>query len=690
MKILFKFILLLTVYLCGNLQVIGGIIESEVVTDQYVNSSLIFPYSGFGVGEDEYYLFVKLEHEKGWHTYWINPGDSGYETSIEWDLPEGVIVSEILWPVPEALDFFGLTNYGYEESVYLVVKLSISDKVKNDVSIKASVAWLMCEKVCIPGSVDLMLNIPFIEESTFNSGQEVFIGGKLNKLSSKLDAEISVFEYDGSYYLQVQDLSELSGDVYIFNKNLLVNPSAKQKVEGDFIILEKSVYAGEDTNFEGVVGLRKKGSVVYNGEEVEGVYFNSEIIHSLPPVGSINIGEFKKGGINLLSVVVLAFIGGLILNLMPCVFPVIGLKIMGFVNQAGADKKVIVNHGMVFTLGILISFWIIAIILLLLRASGEEFGWGFQLQSSIFVWALVVVLFVFGLSLSGLFEVGLKVTAAGGKLITKSGYTGTFYSGVLATVVATPCAAPFLAPALGAALMVPPFQSLVVFTFIGLGLATPYILLSIFPILLNYLPKPGAWMESFKQAMAFLLYATVGYLMWVLVGQLTDGEQLYAVFGLVFIATACWIYGRWFLNYSYKYRKVMLVVSVTFMIIGISLGVIKENSDIHWEAWSEDRVVELVNDGRPIYVDFTARWCATCQVNKRVVFGSDEVNKFFIDNNVAALVADWTKHDKKITRELAKYQRSAVPFNLAYKKGSSEPVILPELLTPEIVLNAFE
>lgn len=653
----------------------NNIQTSETVTDQYVSASIIFPYNGVVDDKEEYYILIKLEHAPHWHTYWINPGDSGYETSINWDLPEGVTVSEIMWPVPEALEFSEMINYGYEDTTYLVTKLNIREA--KDFKIRANIDWLMCETVCIPGSASLDIEIKKVGKlETYDKLAEY-----LNLLSKK-SIDLKIYEYLGFYYVE----NPVKEGTYIYNKNFLVNPSAKQEIIGGYIKLEKSVYADNTEFFEGVLSLENFGFVEYKDEYIRGLYFKSPILKGKPDLDIAVI----DGNINIFIIILMGFIGGLILNLMPCVFPVIGLKIMGFVNQAGESKQVIVKHGLVFTSGVLISFWIIAAILLGLRSSGEELGWGFQLQNSMFVWALTVILFVFGLNLSGLFEFGNKVTGVGGNLMYKKGFQGTFYSGILATVVATPCAAPFLAPALGAALIVSTIESFIVFTFIALGLSFPYLIFSCFPKLVGYLPSPGKWMESFKQAMSFLLYLTVAYLIWVLIGQLTDKEQLYTLFGLVFVATACWIYGRWYLDYSCKHKIRALIGVIFFGVLGIWLGFAREESDIVWEPWSVERVEELIEEGRPIYIDFTARWCATCQVNKRVVFGSDKVNKYFINNNVAALIADWTNHDENITRELAKYQRSAVPFNLVYPKGESTPIILPELLTPDIVLNSFK
>jgi thiol:disulfide interchange protein DsbD len=327
-----------------------------------------------------------------------------------------------------------------------------------------------------------------------------------------------------------------------------------------------------------------------------------------------------------------------------------------------------------------------------LRAGGAELGWGFQLQSPAFVFALASGLLVFALSLSGVFEVGLSATGVGSTWQSRDGYSGSFFTGVLATVVATPCSAPFLAPALGAALALPVGASFAVFTAVALGLALPYLLLSLFPRAVKILPRPGAWMETFKQFMAFPLYATVAYLVWVLAGQASESALLTALLGLTLVAWAAWLYGRFTApGASVSRRRFGMSAAVLALAAGLGIGWPRAAApgDIVWQPWSAEAVAAARAEGRPVYVDFTARWCATCQTNKRVVFGSAEVRQTFRERGVVALKADWTQRDARIAAELARFGRSAVPFNLVYLPGQAEPQALPELLTPSIVLEAL-
>lgn len=418
------------------------------------------------------------------------------------------------------------------------------------------------------------------------------------------------------------------------------------------------------------------------------------------PAAATNSGSGSDAIFPDFALLALAFLGGLVLNLMPCVFPVLGLKIMHFVAQAGAEKSKIARHGFVFALGVLVSFWILAAALAVLRSGGEELGWGFQLQEPGFVYAMCVVLFVFGLSMSGVFEFGAGATRVGGSaLVGKSGLAGTFFSGALAVVVATPCAAPFLAPALGSALAMPLVPSFVLFTAIALGLAAPYVLFACVPALLKFLPKPGAWTETFKQALAFLLYAPALYFFWTLLGQVSDEmAQRDLAISFAAIAAACWIYGKWALPWrSRAVRRAGTVVALAIF-AGTVCFAFKtiypsENSDGNaggaeisgvadangWIPWSVEAQTRALDEGKIVYVDFTARWCATCQVNKRV-YSDAILREKFAAAGVVKMRADWTKKNPSIATELQKYGRAAVPVNVFLKKGA-EPVVLGELFS---------
>ncbi len=377
-----------------------------------------------------------------------------------------------------------------------------------------------------------------------------------------------------------------------------------------------------------------------------------------------------------------AFLGGLILNIMPCVFPVLGIKIMGVARQAGDDKRHIVLHGLAYTAGILLCFMVLGGVVVSLGKS-----WGFQLQSPAFIYALAAFFLVFGLNMAGVFEIGASAVGVGADLQARHGLSGSFFTGLLAVVVATPCSAPFLGTALAFAVGLPVGQALLMFAMIGLGLAAPFLLLSFAPGLVAALPRPGAWMESFKQGMSFLLFGTTCYMLWVLTGMIEGLPLLFGFFGLVVIALACWVYGRWCpLHRKSGVRLTGGLVAAAFLVAGLWLG--WPRPEQRWEEWSPERVSELRKEGVPVYIDFTAKWCFTCQVNKRV-YKSRQIQGQIEGKKIALLRADWTNEDPLITDALAALGKAAVPVNVLYVPGRDEPVILSELLTEGGVLEAF-
>ncbi len=399
---------------------------------------------------------------------------------------------------------------------------------------------------------------------------------------------------------------------------------------------------------------------------------------------------------SFLGYLAFAFIGGLILNIMPCVFPVLGIKIMSVVQQAGEDKRQVLMHGLAYTFGVLLCFWALGGLVISLGKA-----WGFQLQSPGFVYGLCVFFLIFGLNMAGVFEIGASAVGVGANLQAKHGLSGSFFSGLLAVIVATPCSAPFLGSALGYTVTLPAAQALLMFSMIGLGLASPFLVLSLVPKLVASLPRPGAWMESFKQGMSFLLFGTVAFLAWVLTGMVEGQPMLFTLFGLVIVALACWIYGRWALPHkSPRTRFTAVVLALAALGGGLAFGwprvepaaagagAAHVEGGLTWEAWSPEKVAELRAAGKAVYIDYTAKWCFTCQVNKRV-YKDAGLQQLIADRKVVLLKADWTNEDPRITRALAELGKAAVPVNALYAPGAKEPVVLPELLSVENVSEAL-
>jgi thiol:disulfide interchange protein DsbD len=408
-----------------------------------------------------------------------------------------------------------------------------------------------------------------------------------------------------------------------------------------------------------------------------------------------------RGGVGGLPLALaFAFLGGLILNLMPCVLPVLSLKVLGFVKQAGDDAGQARVHGLVFTAGVLVSFWALAGLLLVLRAGGQHVGWGFQLQSPGFVVFLAFLFFLLGLNLFGVFEVGSSLIAAGNIAAGRTGLAHSFWNGVLATVVATPCTAPFMGSALGYGLSQPAAVSLLIFTALGLGMAAPYLVLSVSPRLMSFLPRPGAWMEGFKQLMGFCLMATVVALVW-LFGRQGGTDAMALVLGALLVAgLGAWLYGR--PSATPRRRAIRMAVSAALVIAGLALGFSQARPDAaarttggaadpRWEPWSEARLAGLRAQGKPVFVDFTAAWCLTCQVNEKMALDTREVVDRFESEGVVLLQADWTTGDERITQALASYGRQGVPVYVLYgREPGGAPHLLPEVLTPGVVFAALD
>lgn len=632
----------------------------------------------------EFSLLVKISMKPGWHAYWKNPGEAGMPLDVAWEkFPAGARFGEARWSAPKFYELSGIASYVFEDVGFVEFPVSLPADVPAGNAVFAGTAsWLACDdNGCYP------------QEKKFSASVEIVPAG-----GSVVPANGSVFvEAEKAFPRRAPELSGTVSENAETVALLLKNPVAAADAPQARFFPESSKFSptaaeavpvAENGNLLFALPLRE-GESLASPAEAAGVLLCGGNAFELRPESLAPAGAPESGGSDaalgggFFGLLALAFAGGLILNLMPCVFPVLGLKIMHFVGKAGTDKKKVARHGFVFAAGVLVSFWILAGVLAVLRSGGEQLGWGFQLQEPMFVYGMILLLLVFGLSMSGVFEFGVGATGVGSSLAEKSGFAGSFFSGVLAVVVATPCAAPFLAPALGSALTLPAVPSFFLFTAIALGLAAPYVVLSCAPALLKFLPKPGAWMETFKQAMAFLLYAPALYFAWVLLGQVESASaQRDLLISFAVVALACWIYGKW----AAAWRSRVSRVAGTAVALALFAGTVayagtllSEKEGDAWTAWSPEAQASALDEGKIVYVDFTARWCATCQVNKRVY--SDEALARELDAaGVVKMRADWTNKNPAIAAELRKYGRAAVPVNVFLKKGSA-PVVLGELFS---------
>jgi thiol:disulfide interchange protein len=641
-------------------------------------------------------LYFKLD--PGWHVYWQNAGDSGEPPHIQWTLPDGITAGPLQFPAPQRLPLGPLMDFGYENEVLFPFNLDIASSAKRGpVALHAKVAWLVCREVCIPGKAELEVDrvIPAAgaQVAAVSPDKEIYdrLVGQLPKPLPTADR--AVFQPSAPGFRLAVSTGQRETQAVFFpeDQNILDNP-APQAVT--------SVKNGL------VLDLKKDPNLTANPAQLKGVLElsgdrNYEIaalpgkVSAPPPELAFSFAAFAR-------IVSFAFFGGLILNLMPCVFPVLFLKGLALVNSGNEEKHKLRAHGLVYTVGILVSFWALVALLLALRAAGATLGWGFQFQSPVFLSLMAALLFFLGLSLAGQFEIGLTLTSAGGSLAAKQGYAGSFFTGVLAVVVATPCTAPFMGAAIGYALAQPAAVTFAVFTALALGLAAPYVALTLQPAWTRVLPKPGVWMDILKQAVSVPIFGTVIWLSWV-VAQAYGANLLLALLTIfLLLAIAGWFLGRWpAKRWATALATLILLIVVAACVVAPKQFASAPSSTSAqppaggaaagsaWQPWSADAVQHALAAGQPVFVDFTASWCLSCQVNERVALDRPEVAQAFAAANVLLLRADWTREDPAITQALTNLGRSGVPVYALYTPGQSTPQLLPQVLTPGIVTDAL-
>ena len=688
--------------------------QAQVVRTDYMDTEFIAEMNSIQPGQP-FWVALRMKMDEHWHTYWRNPGDSGLPTEIEWTLPEGFKAGEIQWPYPQKIVLEMLATYGHEGEIFLMTEITppTTLSINQQIDIHAYATWLVCDEICLPGESNYTITLPVKNESSEADKKwtDAFAEAR-EKLPVSIDEWKIAFSLTDSTVLLhatppvwfTGSLSEVA--FYPFEESLIDYVSPQQlhhTAEGYLLTMERSIYMpSSPKKVEGVLmsgdGWRGEGS-----EKAMVIMAARDESLPAPIAAAIKIdGEMTSIWLAL----AFAFIGGLILNLMPCVLPVLSIKILGFVHQSSDTNSKSWQHGLMFTGGVLLSFLSLAGALIAFRAGGEQLGWGFQLQSPLFLVIVSSFIFLFGLSLFGLFEIGTSMAGIGGKVDNKSGLGGSFLTGIMATLVATPCTAPFMGPALGFALTQSDGQSLLIFAFLGLGMAAPYMILASVPSLLKFVPKPGAWMESFKQFMGFMMMATVVWLVWVLSLQ-TDPNLVAIVLCLfVLLGLGGWIFGRWggiaASNRSRLIARACAVIimagslTATLSIMPASSSsqaarVSSDSSGLEWEPFSQQRVDELRTAGQPVFIDFTAAWCLSCQVNKRIALNNNQVVEKFESLGVTVIKADWTSRDPAITQALARFGRNSVPLYVLYTGDpDAQPEILPEILTPGIVLEALE
>lgn len=626
-----------------------------------VRVELVTSHQEIKAGE-ELEVVVQFHLQAGWHTYWKNPGQAGAPVSIKWQLPPGFTVGEILWPTPSSFEENGMTIYGYDKDFSLLARIKTPVAFdKDSFEIGAVASWVACGDYCLPGKKILLQNVFVGSERVSEMSKTLFHAAK-EAIPAKSP---QITEAAGSLLVDIPGVTKAS---------FIPDQGSSAKVE---VTRDKKVLISDFTGpVKGVLQVEHEGQLSsYELDHLPGADFS----------------------INFFVILLAAFGGGLILNLMPCVFPVLSLKVLSVIESAGQEAKKRVVQALAYGVGVVISFLGIGALLLVLRASGNQIGWGFQLQEPLFVAFLIGLFFLMGLNLFGLFEMGTSLTALENKN-RQEGVLGAFMSGILATVVATPCTGPLLGSTLGLTLTLPAMASMLIFAVMALGLALPFMLLMMVPALAKLLPKPGAWMVRLKQAMGFLMMAAVLWLVWVFEAETDFAAVLWMLAGLLVTAIAAWIWGTWGEMSRPRPTRFLSLALATGMVLGAAAFVVNTVQKEHrpavalvsgdWQTFTPALLEKLIAENKPVFVDFTAKWCLICQANKAVLH-SDPIAKAFHEKGVVLLKADWTKGDPMITEYLKKFQRSGVPLYIYYSGKSVEPTVLPETLTPSLVLDAL-
>lgn len=666
-----------------------------------VQTQLIAESSTVAPGGTVTIAFVQ-EIRPGWHTYWLNPGDVGQPTTLSWSLPPGWKAGPLQWPYPKRLPVGSFMDYGYEGKVWILTHVTApADAKPGAVTLKAAVSWLVCKEICIPE--EATLTVPLTIGMPPGDAAKRLVNN--NATRSSFDEARSLLPLPSPWTMHYALAGHL--DLFVAARSLATaHPRSAQ-----FFPYAAGVVRGPAAQTMGfapnglVLRMTPTKGFARKGGALEGVLVLTSTDGSVQALqvtalpGPVPTAEFDtaESQIGLLFALVFAFIGGLILNLMPCVLPVLAMKAFALSSQAGRDRSEAVRESLAYGIGAILSFVGLGALLIALRAGGQAIGWGFQLQEPMIVAGFALLMFGVGLNLSGVFEIASFGVGEG--LTRASGEVGSFFTGVLAVAVAAPCTAPFMAAALGYALTQPAIVSLFVFLALGLGFAAPFVVIGISPALMRALPKPGSWMLVFKQGLAFAMYGTAAWLVWVLALQAGANAVAFVLGAMVAAGFGAWIWGI-SRNFSPRGRGIGALATLIAVIVALScLAFLKTSpapgnssgvniTGLPSEPYSAERLSSLRSAKRPVFVNVTAAWCITCLVNDETALSSARVREAFQKKGIVYLVADWTRRDPEITKLLASYERSGVPLYLYYGPGAA-PKILPQILTEGEVLAAI-
>lgn len=693
-------------------------VAGEEQSSEHVKARLI-PETTSAVAGSTLWVALRLEHAEHWHTYWINPGDAGKATEISWQLPAAVTAGDILWPTPERFNLpADLVDFGYTGEVFELVPLTIpADFSGSEIAVTAQANWLECDDICIPGGATVSLTLPVLPAGGSAAANTPWLYGFERTRASLPRSDISLsstFSFSaGELNLLVQATDNIFANAgtisFIPDEHRVVDYIAPQQITSQQSTLQ--LKQKQHRRVERQVPERVGGLLlVSDAQGKQTAYQVNAAVDPLAAAAATAGGTSPLaapintvgGDVSIAGAFLFAFLGGLILNLMPCVFPVLSLKVLHLASSTHTTAREQRLHGLSYMGGVMLSFVALAAVLLGLQASGAAAGWGFHLQQPWFVASLVFLFFVMGLSMSGVVEFGTSVMGVGSELQDKDGYAGSFFTGVLAAVVASPCTAPFMGAALGFAFTQSMPVALTVFLALGFGMALPFVILSFVPALAKLMPRPGPWMLTFRQLLAFPLYATVVWLLWVL-GQQTDSNAMaLVVAGCVVLAFACWLYQyRHNAQGFWRHASLLLILLciggagstlfTPFLQTRTATSVADAAAGENYENYSAARLQALRSEGKPVFVNMTAAWCITCLVNEKVALGSETITAALADKGVTYLKGDWTNNDPAITEVLKQYETSGVPLYLMFPADAAKPAeVLPQILTESLMLEALE
>ncbi len=673
--------------------------HAAAVVSEHLNVELIAADTALIPGQTAW-LGLRLQHEDQWHTYWRNPGDSGLETRLTWNLPEGLIAGAIAWPAPHRLQIGELYNFGFDGEMVLPVQVTVpaNAKLGESIDLQVKADWLVCKEECIPGSANLVLRLPIASASSKNPAWEKLFADAFAtqaKLDHGWQTKASINGNTISIQIRADSLP-IDGylDAFAASSQLLSNAPPQIQRSSNLIEIKTELsdyFAKAPRNFDLLITAKVQDQLQsWQVNVVWPTNKESPLSERLAPLASVALPLTTTDDFSIGLAILLAFLGGVLLNLMPCVFPVLSLKAIS-IAESSAEPARARHDGLAYLMGSIAGFLILAIVLILLRATGSKLGWGFQLQSPTMIASLVYIMVALGLSLSGVFVLGSRLSGMGQSLTEGHGKRAAFFTGLLACVVASPCTAPFMGPALGFALTQPFAMALLVFIALGVGLAFPIVLLGFVPALSRILPKPGAWMNTLKQILAWPLYLTAVWLLWVLMRQVDANQVALILVGIVLLcASLVWLGQKQFQSSS-SIKNFAWIILLSTSLVPMYLLANSSTSIVAptWQEFSAAKLVELRQQKKPVLVNMTAAWCITCLANERVALSSDRFKKQIRELDIEYLKGDWTRQDPAITTYLAQFGRSGVPLYVIYPKGDGPAEVLPQLLTPNLVESAL-